>query len=126
MNSLLHSVRQKLLPLLPQPKDKHPLISSYGQIESGLSLETIQPVIEWLFLSLLNAGYLGQAHLFWLRSQTDRTLEKQTRRLHRRGEPILGYRCGDQVSPPPQGFYWRMMPEHLSMRVYQFEVRQDD
>ncbi|HEY9626985.1 MAG TPA: hypothetical protein V6C84_06765 [Coleofasciculaceae cyanobacterium] len=66
MNSLLHSVRQKLLPLLPQPKAKHPLISVYGQTESNLPLETIQPIMEWLFLSLLSAGYFGQAHLFWL------------------------------------------------------------
>ncbi|HEY9628054.1 MAG TPA: hypothetical protein V6C84_12200 [Coleofasciculaceae cyanobacterium] len=125
MNSLLHSVRQKLRPLLPQPKAKHPLISSYGQIESGLSLETIQPVMEWFFLSLFNAGYFGKAHLFWMQSQTDPALEKQARQFHRRGEPILGYRCGDRVSPAPSGFYWRMMPEHPSMRVYQLEIKHD-
>ena len=126
MTSLLHSVRQKLLHLLPQPKAKHPLIQSYGQTESNLPLEMIQPVMEWLFLSLFNAGYFGQAHLFWLQLQTDPDLEKQARQLHRRGELILGYRCGDRTSPAPEGFYWRMMPEHPSMRVYQLEVKHDD
>jgi hypothetical protein len=25
--------------------------------------------------------------------------------------------------PPPQGYYWRMMDEHPSMKIYQLEVR---
>jgi hypothetical protein len=126
MNSLRHRVQQKLLALLPQSKAKNPLIHSYGQIESDLSLEVIQPVMEWVFLSLFQAGYFGQAHLFWLQSQIDPVLAKQARQLHQKGEPILGYRCGDRTSPPPQGFYWRMMPEHPSMRIYQLEIRHDD
>lgn len=92
MNSLRHRVQQQLLSLLPQPKIKHPLINSYGQIESNLSLEVIQPVMEWLFLSLLHAGYFGQAHLFWLQSQRAPNLEKRARQLYRQGQPILGYR----------------------------------
>ncbi|WP_281063360.1 hypothetical protein [Leptolyngbya sp. Cla-17] len=37
-----------------------------GKLRVVFALDDIQPVMEWLFLSLLNAGYQGQSHLFWL------------------------------------------------------------
>ena len=61
MTSLLHRVRDrlqtKLLMLLPAPTPTSPTINSMGQPESGVSAETIQAVMEWLFASLMHAGY---------------------------------------------------------------------
>ncbi|MFN6156048.1 MAG: hypothetical protein ACK4YK_16190 [Dolichospermum sp.] len=43
----------------------------------------------------------------------------------RRDEPVFIYRCGGRVLLAPNGYYWRMMDEHPSMRIYQLEVKQD-
>jgi hypothetical protein len=61
MTSLLHHLRDrlhtKLLTLLPEPTPTSPTINSMGQPESDVSAETIQAVMEWLFASLMHAGY---------------------------------------------------------------------
>ncbi|WP_166507336.1 hypothetical protein [Nostoc sp. 106C] len=36
------------------------------------------------------------------------------------------YRCGSRVSPLPETYYWRMMGEYLSMRMYQLEVKDSE
>ncbi|MBD1999223.1 hypothetical protein H6G00_21840 [Leptolyngbya sp. FACHB-541] len=82
--------------------------------------------MEWLFLSLFNAGYFGRSHLFWLQPEGSVELNRLLQQLHRQGEPVLAYRCGARTSPPPAEFYWRLMSEHPSMRIYQLEVKQDD
>ena len=38
-------------------------IDSYGQ--SSLPEEEVQNIMEWLFATLMNAGYFGKAHLIW-------------------------------------------------------------
>jgi hypothetical protein len=101
-------------------------IHSYGQEESGMAEQDIQPIVEWLFLSLLNAGYNGKSHLFWLHEEAEPGLNRHLQQLDRKGEPIFAYRCGNRLPMPPDGYYWRMIPEHPSMRVYQLEVRDDD
>lgn len=130
MNSLLQYVRDRLharlLTLIPEPAPTKPTINSIGQEESGVTAETIRAVMEWLFASLMNAGYYGQSHLYWLHPQVESAQNRELQQCHRRGEPVLGYRCGDQMPAPPSGFYWRLMPEHPSMRIYQLEVKDDD
>jgi hypothetical protein len=130
MTSLLHRVRDrlqtKLLTLLPAPTPTSPTINSRGQPESGVSAETIQAVMEWLFASLMHADYFGQAHLFWLHTQAEPVQNRELQHCHRRGEPVLGYRCGTRMPAPPSGYYWRLMPEYSSMRIYQLEVKDDD
>lgn len=126
MSSFLSRIGAGLSSLLYQANPEKPTISSYGQGESGLELETIQKVMEWLFASLFNAQYFGQSHLFWLHTQEDPKLKRQLRQLHKRGEPVLGYRCGDRTPEPPSGYYWRLMSEHPSLRIYQLEEREDD
>ena len=80
--------------------------------------------MEWLFASLLNAGYVGRSHLIWYDcDKPDPSLEKLIKKLIRRDEPIFLYRCGGNAMPAPQGYYWRMMEEHPSMRIYQLEVK---
>ncbi|MEH1887626.1 hypothetical protein [Nostoc sp.] len=99
-----------------------PTIDSYGQPSSGVEAEQIQSLIEWLFASLLNAGYFGKSHLIWYDSdKPDPSLEQVIRKPMRQGEPVFLYRCGGRVQPPPNGYYWRMMQEHPSMRIYQLD-----
>lgn len=128
MTSLLHHLRDrlhaKLLTLLPTPTS--PTINSMGQPESGISAETIQAVMEWLFASLMHAGYYGQSHLYWLHSQVEPAQKRALQHGHRRGGSVLGYRCSNRMPAPPSGYYWRLMPEHPSMRIYQLEVKDDD
>jgi hypothetical protein len=111
-----------------KPKRAKPTLDTYGQASSGIKEEQIQPVMEWLFASLLNAGYLGKSHLIWYNSDTDNSdisVEPEIKKAMRRDEPVFLYRCGGRVSLPPHGYYWRMMDEHPSMRIYQLEDEQD-
>lgn len=101
-------------------------VISYGQEISQVTPDLTQKVLEWLFLSLLNAGYVGKAHLFWLDSELDRAVMKKQRQLARKNQPVFLYRCDDRTPPAPEPYYWRMMTEHWSMRIYQLEVRTDD
>ncbi len=129
MTSILNRGRDrlyaKLLTLLPEPTSSQLVVNSVGQEESGVAAETVQAVMERLFASLMAAGYYGQAYLFWLHSQEQPEQNQELKQLHRRGEPVLGYRCGDRMPPPSSGFYWRLMPEHASMGIYQLEVKED-
>ncbi|BAY41668.1 hypothetical protein NIES2111_60640 (plasmid) [Nostoc sp. NIES-2111] len=107
-----------------KPKPAQPTIESYGQASSGLEQQQIQSIMEWLFASLLNAGYSGKSHIIWHNSdELDPRLEQMLQKAMRRGEPVFLYRCGGRLSPLPEGYYWRMMGEHPSMRIYQLEVR---
>lgn len=126
MNKLLTFAHSVLTSLLPGPKATKPAIDSYGQVTCELAQEQIQSVMEWLFLSLLNAGYYGKSHIIWYNdSAPDPNLEQVAKTGIQRDEPTFLYRCGDRVQPLPNSYYWRLMPEHPSMRVYQLEVRDD-
>jgi hypothetical protein len=46
-----------------KPKSELPIINSYGQ--STLTQEQQQDLMEWLFASLMGAGYFRKAHLIW-------------------------------------------------------------
>ncbi|MBW4566174.1 MAG: hypothetical protein KME32_34895 [Mojavia pulchra JT2-VF2] len=107
-----------------KPKPPQPTIESYGQTGSGLELVQIQSIMEWLFASLLNAGYHGNSHIIWYNSeQLDLSLEQMLKKAIRSCEPVFLYRCGSRLSLLPETYYWRMMGEHPSMRIYQLEVR---
>ncbi|BDA75945.1 hypothetical protein CAL7716_101110 (plasmid) [Calothrix sp. PCC 7716] len=107
-----------------KPKPVHPTIESYGQIRSGASEQQIQSTMEWLFASLMAAGYSGNSHLVWYNdAKPDTDVEKLVKKLTRNSEPVFLYRCGGKVQSPPHGFYWRMMNEHSSMRIYQLELK---
>jgi hypothetical protein len=82
--------------------------------------------MEWLFASLMHAGYYGPSHLYWLHPQVESAQRRSLQQCHRQGEPVLGYRCGDRMPAPPYGYYWRLMPEHASMRIYQLETKDND
>lgn len=80
--------------------------------------------MEWLFASLMAAGYFGKSHIIWYDSDNPHpTLEPTVKKVVRSGEPIFLYRCGGRAMPLPTGYYWRMMDEHPSMRIYQLEVK---
>ncbi|MEA5595769.1 hypothetical protein [Rivularia sp. UHCC 0363] len=100
-----------------------PTIDSYGQ-PSSIDPQEIQSLMEWLFASLIAVGYFGRSHLIWYDCDNpDPSLEKLIKKLIRRDEPIFLYRCGGRTMPAPQGYYWRMMSEHPSTRIYQLEVK---
>jgi hypothetical protein len=80
--------------------------------------------MEWLFASLLNAGYIGRSHLIWYdNNNSDPSLEKLVKRLMRSDEPIFLYRSNARTMSAPQGYYWRIISEHPSMRIYQLEAK---
>ncbi|MEH1964542.1 MAG: hypothetical protein V7L05_32885 [Nostoc sp.] len=110
-----------LLGLL-KPKSNKPEIESYGQNDTRLEVEQIQEIIEWIFASLLNAGYLGRSHLIWdLGNQS----WKQVALMGLlKDEPVFLYRCSDRTSPAPEHSCWRLMPEHPSLRIYQLETEE--
>lgn len=124
MNKLVVFTRSLLTSLLPKSKEAQPTIDSYGQTTCSVPLEQIQLVMEWLFMSLLHAGYYGKSHLIWYdNSAPDPTLEQLVIRCIRRDEPTFLYRCGERAQPLPDGYYWRLMTEHPSTRIYQLEAR---
>jgi len=46
-----------------QPKSGLPIIDTYGQ--STFTQDQQQDLMEWLFASLIGAGYFSKAHLIW-------------------------------------------------------------
>ena len=100
-----------------KPKSQSPEIDSYGQ--STLTDEQEQALMEWLFASLMGAGYFGKAHLIWDGGQ-DREREIFTALM--RKEPIFLYRQASQPTPTAEGYCWRLIGEHPSLRVYQLQV----
>jgi len=120
------SLMRRLLSLFTPQKPTSPILRSYGQEVSGIAPPVIQKVIGWLALSLIQAGYFGKAHLFWLDAEDDPEVMRQLKRVAHQQKPIFLYRCADRVPSPPQGYYWRMMTEHQSLRVYQLESKEAD
>jgi hypothetical protein len=51
-----------------QPKSGLPIIDTYGQ--STFTQDQQQDLMEWLFASLMGAGYFGKAHLIWTMVRT--------------------------------------------------------
>ena len=100
-----------------KPKSPLPEIDTYGQ--SSLTHEQQQVLMEWLFASLMGAGYFGKAHLIWDDGQ-DREREIFTALM--RKEPIFLYRQEARPTPTAEGYYWQLIGEHPSLRVYQLQV----
>ena len=92
----------------------------------GLPEEEIQGILEWLFLSLVNGGYWGNAHLIWYNEAEDLDKEQALKEAILFNEPTFLYRVGDRTIEPPTGYYWRMIAEHPSTRIYQLEVKEND
>lgn len=125
MNRLQNFLGSFISSAFPEKKQPQPTIDSYGQSASGLSEDQIQQIMEWLFLSLVNVGYDGNAHLIWY-NDADTDLEPVLKEARRFNEPTFLYRCGDRTASPLSGYYWRLMNEHPSTRIYQLEVREDE
>ena len=100
-----------------KPKSKIPIIDTYGQ--STLNQDEQQALMEWLFASLMSAGYFSKAHLICDDGQ-DREREIFTTLM--RNEPIFLYRLGERPSPRVEGYGWRLIGEHPSLRVYELQV----
>jgi len=69
MKRSLQRLRSLISPT-PKTMTSNVTVSSYGQEQSGLQMEDFQPVMEWVFMSLFNAKYSGEAHLFWMQPDT--------------------------------------------------------
>lgn len=100
-----------------KPKSQSPAIDTYGQ--SPLTQEQQQALMEWLFASLMGAGYFSKAHLIWDGGQ-DREREIFTGLM--RHEPIFLYRQEVRPTPTVEGYCWWLLGEHPSLRVYQLVV----
>ncbi|MEG4911507.1 hypothetical protein QUB17_29040 [Microcoleus sp. B5-C4] len=100
-----------------KPKSKIPIIDTYG--ESTLNQDEQQALMEWLFASLMSAGYFGKAHLIWDDGK-DREREIFTALI--RHEPIFLYRQGARPTPIVEGYCWQLIGEHPSLRVYELQV----
>jgi hypothetical protein len=73
-----------------KPKSKIPIIDTYGQ--STLNQDEQQALMEWLFASLMGAGYFGKAHLIW---DDGKDREREIFTALMRNEPIFLYRQGN-------------------------------
>jgi hypothetical protein len=68
-----------------RPKLNKQEMDSYGQ--SSLPKEEGKGIMEWLFASLMNAGYIGKAHLIW--DTGNQTWDKPILTGVLRDEPVL-------------------------------------
>lgn len=103
-------------PKTKSQQSQQPGIDSYGQ--TTLSPPEEQELMEMLFNSLMSIGYFGKAHLIWDNGQ-DRERDIFTALLQH--EPIFLYRLGARPTPNVEGYYWRLIGEHPSLRMYQLE-----
>ncbi|MHC5822268.1 MAG: hypothetical protein ACYT04_42105 [Nostoc sp.] len=69
-----------------KPKPAQPTILCYGQQSSGVSQEQIQSLMEWLFASLMAAGYNGKSHIIWYDSDNPDPAREQMMKKAMRGE----------------------------------------
>ncbi len=104
-----------------KPKSQSPAIDTYGQ--SALTNEQQQAFMEWLFASLMGAGYFGKAHLIW---DDGKDREREIFTALMRHEPIFLYRQGARPTPTAEGYYWQLIGEHPSLRVYQLEMEVEE
>lgn len=115
---------KQLRAFLPLSKSDQLTISSHGQETCGLPLDQIQKVMEWLGLSLMAAGYRAKAHIIWDSPDAPIKLDGVLKDSLRRDEPTFLYRCGARPMQPPIGFYWRLMSEYPTLRIYQLEQKE--
>jgi len=104
-----------------KPKSKIPVIDAYGQ--STLNQDEQQALMEWLFASLMSAGYFSKAHLIWDDGQNR---EREIFTALMRHEPIFLYRQGARPTPTAQGYCWWLIEEHPSLRMYQLEMEVEE
>jgi len=104
-----------------RPKSQLPVIGTYGQ--STLNQEQQQALMEWLFASLMGAGYFSKTHLIW---GDDQDREREIFTALMRNERIFLYRQGTRVSPTAEGYYWRLIGERPSLRMYQLEMEVEE
>lgn len=72
-----------------KPKPAHSTIESYGQISSGAEPQQIQSTMEWLFASLMAAGYSGNSHVIWYNdAKPDTGVEKLVKKLIRNSSTL--------------------------------------
>ncbi|MEG4857134.1 hypothetical protein QUB75_04535 [Microcoleus sp. K1-B6] len=100
-----------------KPKSKTPIIDTYG--ESTLNQDEQQALMEWLFASLMGVGYFSKAHLIW---DDGKEREREIFTALMRNEPIFLYRQGVRPTPTVEGYGWRLIGEHPSLRVYELQV----
>ncbi|PZO55369.1 MAG: hypothetical protein DCF15_10630 [Phormidesmis priestleyi] len=116
---------KQLRALLPISQPDQLTISSHGQETCGIPFEQVTEVMKWLGLSLIAAGYQARAHMVWDSPETSVSLGDLPKGSLRRNDPIFLYRCGDRPMPPPSGYYWRLMSEYPTLRMYQLEIKND-
>ncbi len=100
-----------------KPTSELPIIDSYG--ESTLNQDEQQALMEWLFASLMGAGYFSKAHLIW---DDGKDREREIFTALMRNEPIFLYRQGARPTQTVEGYGWRLIGEHPSFRVYELEM----
>jgi hypothetical protein len=123
LQNIQQLVSSRFAPAIPVEEGVTTLqLYCYGQENSGLPMEKIQPIMQWISFSIYNTGYRGESHVFWVLPRTDQRRELQ--RLYRKGEMVMAYRLGDRMAPAPDGLYWRMVTEHESTRIYQLEEQE--
>jgi hypothetical protein len=110
--------------LIFSPKSKHLTINSYGQETCGIPSEQIRDVMQWLGLSLMAASYKATAHIIWDSQYVLAEIDTVIKKSLRRHEPVFLHRCGDRPMQPPFGYYWRLMSEYPTLRVYQLEKKE--
>jgi hypothetical protein len=80
--------------------------------------------MQWLGLSLMAADYRATAHIIWDNQNALPKIDTVIKKSLRRREPIFLYRCGDRPMQPPSRYYWRIMSEYPTLRVYQLEQKE--
>jgi hypothetical protein len=106
------------------PKSKKLEIDSHGERSADLPEKEVQQLMRWLMETMMFAGYFGKAHLLFDGGNQD--WNRITLRGFLRDEPVFLYRQGERPSSAPEKCYWRLMPEHPSMRIYQLEAQPED
>ena len=106
------------------PKPSQLNISSHGQEACGLTFEQIKEVMKWLGLSLMAADYRANAHIIWDSPEHPIDLGSILKKGLKRNEPVFLHRCGDRAMLSPKGYYWRLMPEYSTLRMYQLERKE--
>ena len=123
---LRHSLRA---PFFLRPK--LPTIHCYGDEYLGLSEKEMQPVQEWLLAKMLHVDSCKEIHLCWYDSEDPWPslacpgIAKELLEGLKKQQPVFGICQGTSLWSLPEGYSWRMLSEHSSVKIYQLEAKKE-
>lgn len=99
-----------------KPKSNKFEIETINQELSGLSIEEIQEIVQWIARTSIENNYFGKVYLIF--DPGNQNIQDLTLTAILREEPMFLYKLAINPSPTQAGVKWELT-QHSSFRLYQ-------